>query len=261
MSSYVITGAARGIGLEFVSQLSANPSNTIFAVVRNKSNATALNGLQQSNIIVLEADITDTESMTAAASAVATATGGKLDYLINNAGVHDRSKLTLDKYPTKDALDQDLLEKFRVNTLGTIHATNAFLPLLRAGTAKKVITLSSGAADPAFALSTGSGAQVGYSVSKAALNMAMAKFAAALKPEGFVFLSVSPGLVDTETERTPQEAEEYKAFVQVLKTKVPGFSGPLTPPQSVKMMLDVIYRWTVEETGAFVSQHGNKEWM
>jgi NAD(P)-dependent dehydrogenase (short-subunit alcohol dehydrogenase family) len=38
---------------------------------------------------------------------------------------------------------------------------------------------------------------VGYAISKAALNMAVAKFAAALKQEGFVFLALSPGLVDT----------------------------------------------------------------
>jgi NAD(P)-dependent dehydrogenase (short-subunit alcohol dehydrogenase family) len=42
---------------------------------------------------------------------------------------------------------------------------------------------------------------VGYAISKAALNMAVAKFAAALKQEGFVFLALSPGLVDTATER------------------------------------------------------------
>ncbi|KAJ6557818.1 NAD(P)-binding protein [Mycena capillaripes] len=259
MSSYVITGAARGLGLEFVSQLSADNRNTIFAIVRNKSTATALNSLPGNNITVLEADITDTDSVVAAASAVSAATGGKLDYLINNAGVHDRSKATLDKFPTKDTLDEDLLTNFRVNTLGTIHTTNIFLPLLHAGTTKKVITISTGAAD--LATATGSSGQAGYSISKAALNMAMAKFAAALKQEGFVVLSISPGLVDTATERTPQENDEYQAFIQGLAKAVPGFSGPLTPQASVKMMLEVIDRWAVEETGAFVSHHGNNKWL
>ncbi|KAF7360131.1 NAD(P)-binding protein [Mycena venus] len=262
MTFYVITGAARGIGLEFVSQLSADSSNIIFALVRNKSSATALNNLPGSNINVVEADITDVESLTSAANAVAGATAGKLDYLINNAGIHDHSKATLDAFPTKDALDQDLLENFRVNTLGTIHATNAFLPLLRAGTAKKVITISTGAADLDFANMTGSATQAGYAISKAALNMAIAKFAAALKREGFVFLSISPGLVDTAAaERTPQESEQYKAFTQALTKMAPNFSGPLTSQTSVKMMLEVIYRWTIEDTGAFVSHHGNKEWL
>ncbi|KAJ6478811.1 hypothetical protein C8R47DRAFT_1138242 [Mycena vitilis] len=261
MSSYVVTGAARGLGLEFVSQLSADPSNTVFAIVRNKSTATALNALSRQNITVLEADITDKEAMTAAASAVAAATGGKLDYLINNAGIHDRSQATLHTFPTTDALDQHLLENFRVNTLGTIHTTNSFLPLLRAGTVKKVVTLSSAAADPAFTLATGSAGQTGYFVSKAAQNMAVAKFAMALKPEGFVFMSLNPGHVDTEIQRTPQEDEEYKVYVQRLMGKLPSYSGPVTPEQSVTLMLDVIYRWTLEETGTTKSRGGDQEWL
>ena len=48
---------------------------------------------------------------------------------------------------------------------------------------------------------------------------------------------------------------------KILTNMAPGFKGPLTPAQSVKMQLEVIYRWTVEDTGAFVSQHGNKEWV
>jgi hypothetical protein len=82
MSSYVITGAARGIGvsffysglhasfcpltlsqLEFVSQLSANSSNTIFALVRNKSTAAALSSLSGNNITILETELTDVESV------------------------------------------------------------------------------------------------------------------------------------------------------------------------------------------------------
>ncbi|KAJ7829041.1 hypothetical protein B0H13DRAFT_1655900 [Mycena leptocephala] len=254
MSSYVITGAARGIGLEFVSQLSADSSNTIFALVRNKSTAAALSSLPGNNITILEAELTDVESVLSAANAVSEATGGRLDYLINNAGIHDQSKTTLDTFPTQDALDQDLLENFRVNTLGTIHTTNAFLPFLRARTTKKVITLSTGAADLAFVTGTSSSRQVGYAISKAALNMAVAKFAAALKQEGFVFLALSRGSwTRRRNVRTPQQSEEYKAWTQALTKIAPNFSGPLTPQASVKMMLEVIYRWTVEDTGAFVS--------
>lgn len=41
----------------------------------------------------------------------------------------------------------------------------------------------------------------------------------------------------------------------------PHFSGPLTPEESVKMQLDVVNKFGVEETGSFVSHHGNKEWL
>ncbi|KAJ7448017.1 hypothetical protein FB451DRAFT_1411581 [Mycena latifolia] len=246
MSTYVVTGAARGLGLEFVNQLSADGNNTVFALVRSKSSASGLTDLARPNVTVLEGDITDTESLKAAASAVAEATGGKLDYLINNAA----------------ALEQDLLENFRVNLFGTIHATNAFLPLLRAGTAKKIITLSSCVGDVSFTTALGNPGQVGYSVSKATLNMAVAKFAVALKPEGFVVLAISPGLVNTvTTPLTPQQQKEVAIFREKLAVLAPDFKGPITPRTSVEMMLEVIYRWRVEDTGAFVSHHGNQEWL
>jgi hypothetical protein len=41
----------------------------------------------------------------------------------------------------------------------------------------------------------------------------------------------------------------------------PHFKGPITPEESVKKQLEVIYRWTVEDTGAFVSHFGNKQWV
>lgn len=99
--------------------------------------------------------------------------------------------------------------------MGTIHTTNTFLPLLRAGTTKKAITISTGGADPDFNAKTGSAGQVGYMISKAALNMAVAKFAAALKREGFVFLSISPGLVDTATTER-QSSQVIFSFVGYL---------------------------------------------
>jgi hypothetical protein len=42
---------------------------------------------------------------------------------------------------------------------------------------------------------------------------------------------------------------------------IPNFKGPITPEESVRLQLELLNRWTVEETGAFVSQHGNKEWI
>ncbi|KAJ7697644.1 hypothetical protein B0H17DRAFT_1197305 [Mycena rosella] len=268
MSTYIITGAARGLGLEFVTQLSAEKANTVFALVRSKSSAAALAELSRRNVIILEADITDADSLKVVLEfkklprAVAEATGGKVDYLINNAAIHDHSKVTLDAYPTPAAIEADLLENFRVNTLGTIHATNAFLPLLRAGSVKKVVTLTTGAADIDLTAALSNPGQAGYSISKAALNMAVAKFALALKGEGFVFLAISPGLVATATApRTPEQAKEYAIFKEKLAKLAPDFKGPITPQVSVQMMLEVIYRWSVEDTGAFVSHHGSKEWL
>ncbi|KAJ6489672.1 hypothetical protein C8R47DRAFT_1274208 [Mycena vitilis] len=265
MSSYVVTGASRGIGLEFAKQLSANEENTVFAIVRSKKTATHLDALSRKNITVLEADVTDAKALELAATAVSKATGGKLDYLINNAAMPHFSGLTLDHFPSPEALETDLLDNFKNNTISVIHCTNAFLPLLKNGSAKKVITLSSGVADTEFTLSAGAIGQVGYAISKAALNMVVAKYAAQYKADGFVFLALCPGVVDTSPTATgppsAEAVEEMKMLGPAIAKVAPHFKGPDTTEKSVNMQLEVINRWTVQETGAFVSHFGNKQWI
>lgn len=102
--------------------------------------------------------------------------------------------------------------------IGTINTVNAFLPLLKKGTMKRVITMSSPLGDYEFTLATGFAGATPYSISfvlfralilrpnqlnripnthvhrKAALNLAIAKFAAELGEEGFTIIALSPGM-------------------------------------------------------------------
>ncbi|KAJ7455952.1 hypothetical protein B0H11DRAFT_2066455, partial [Mycena galericulata] len=221
MPSYVVTGAARGIGFEFITQLSADSDNTVFAIVRNKATATKLSALPRNNVTVLEADITDAKALNLAADEVSKATGGKLDYLINNAAVSKSAKFTLDQFPSAEAVEEELLSKFKINVVGVVHTINAFLPLLRKGEVKKVIALSSGMGD---------------------LDLTLASEVSALGP-------------------TQEELEEYKELIKAIVKVAPDFKGPITPEESVKLQLKVIERWGVEETGVFVSHFGNKQWV
>ncbi|KAF8204506.1 hypothetical protein K438DRAFT_1820020 [Mycena galopus ATCC 62051] len=266
MSSYVVTGASRGIGLEFVKQLSVNSQNKVFAIVRNKAAAADLHGLSRNNVTILEADVTDAQALKLAAVEVSSATGNKLDYLINNAGSSTNPGLTLDSFPSPEAVEKDLLDNFKTNAISVVHTTNAFLPLLKNGSTKKVLSLSSGLGDLDFTLDGECAAQASYSIAKAALNMVVAKYAAQFKAEGFVFLAMSPGIVDTSGTRNMSELpagalEEFKMMVKSVAKVAPDFKGPITPEQSVKMQLEVLNRWPVEESGAFVSHSGNKQWM
>lgn len=93
------------------------------------------------------------------------------------------------------------LPQFRTNVLGVVHTIKTFLPLLREGPTKKVAVLSTGNADLDATLTMANPGRVGYGISKAAMNMAIAKLALALKPEGFVFMSISPGMVDSKAGR------------------------------------------------------------
>ncbi|KAG1773984.1 hypothetical protein EV702DRAFT_1047992 [Suillus placidus] len=252
MPSYAITGAARGIGFEFVNQLSADSRNTVFALVRSKATANKLTELGRRNIHIIEADITDNDALESAAKEVSSSTGGSLDFLINNAAFVEskRDGLTLDFYGPEDLLTKDLLDSFKVNVVGVIHTINYFLPLLKKGTAKKVVTLTSGLADIEVTMNAHFAACAPYSISKAAVNMVNAKYAAQF--EEFVFLALSPGLVNTSTK------DLFGNDWEIQRT-LPQFRGPITPEASVRMQLEVINGTTLKDTGKFISHKRNKE--
>ncbi|KAI0918896.1 hypothetical protein AcV5_001958 [Taiwanofungus camphoratus] len=269
MPSYVITGASRGIGLEFVRQLSAEHGNQIFALVRNEATATKLFDLQKQaqNVRILQADIVDVKALKNAAGEVAKATAGSLDYLINNAAFveEERRLLTLDTYPDghEYLLEQDIQKSIHINVIGVVHTINSFLPLLRKSPIKKIITLSSGIGDLEFTLTSGVPSQAPYSISKAALNMTVAKYAVRFKGEGLLFLAISPGLVNTSTRApTEEQLQGFQQMVALFKKAAPLWDGnPISPEQSVTAMLKVIDHATIEDTGAFISHFGNKEWL
>ena len=179
----------------------------------------------------------------------------------------------------EDLLEQDLRAYFEVNTIGTIHVTNAFLPLLKAGKTKKVITISTGVADPDFIAKIGFSSGAPYAISKAAVNMAVTKYAIQFRDEDFTFVSISPGLVDTSEDRefrlfsvyefssTDENSllianpAHYKGYVSVFQKVKPTFQRPLTTQESVTFQLKTIERLSVEDTGAFISHHGSKDWL
>jgi NAD(P)-dependent dehydrogenase (short-subunit alcohol dehydrogenase family) len=96
--------------------------------------------------------------------------------------------------PTK--LDKELFELFQTNCVGNIHLFNLVMPLVLKGSVKKVITISSGHADPIFAEKFGVYESAQYAISKAAMNMAVAKFHAEYAEKGVLFMSIGPGYVD-----------------------------------------------------------------
>ncbi|KAI0778933.1 hypothetical protein BD413DRAFT_465060 [Trametes elegans] len=200
---YAVVGASRGIGLEFVRQLASRPDSVVFALVRNKQKSTHLASAVSAlnNVHVFDADVADHESLTHAAQEVAKVSGGKLDYQIHNAAKTDTSVLRgYDDFKTMDELDAEFIESFRVNALGVVHSTAAFLPLLRAAPTKRIVVIGSGGGDHKFVYDAGIASMGAYGASKGAAVVLTAKWAAKLKDEGFVVVTLSPGLVDTTGE-------------------------------------------------------------
>ena len=95
----------------------------------------------------------------------------------------------------------------------------------------------------------------------------MLRYHAALgASEGILFLSLSPGLVATEAlmavMQDPKEAAAGAAMGAKFAEYAPQFQGPISPEESVRMLLDVIGKATVEKDGGeFLSHFGNKQWL
>ena len=150
----LVSGASRGIGAEIARELARDHGFQVFAGARNPSDVEAADGIEPVRL-----DVTDQASIDAARDQVR-ASAGRLDSLVNNAGIYGEPTGAAD-YELEDA--HEVLE---VNTFGPWRLIQAFLPLLRESDAPRIVNVSSGAGQ----LSDMNGGRAAYRVSKTALN-------------------------------------------------------------------------------------------
>ncbi|TKX21183.1 hypothetical protein C1H76_6724 [Elsinoe australis] len=196
MASYLVTGSTRGIGFQVVTFLASKPTSEvskIFAAARKENEA--LKKLIESSsgrVQFVPLEVTSQESVKAAVSTVEVAINGKgLDVLINNAGIANFG-------PQKYEEMTDLNEHFNINVVGTHNVISAFLPLLKQGTSKKVINITSTMGSMAMSAFFKHQPTPAYKVSKAALNMLTVQYSEALEGEGFTVVALCPGWVKTD---------------------------------------------------------------
>jgi NAD(P)-dependent dehydrogenase (short-subunit alcohol dehydrogenase family) len=191
MSTWLITGANRGIGLGLAS-LVLKRGDHVFAGVRQPGRAESLaaqKDLHGDRLTILGLDVSDKASVAAAAAAVT----GPVDVLVNNAGIYGPRS---GQSPGQDALDMDFdafAEVLAVNTLGPLRVSQAFLPQIEAAKGK-IITITSRMGS----LAGSHAGAVAYRASKAAVNKVMLGLADALRPRGIPVLLVHPGWVRTD---------------------------------------------------------------
>ena len=87
--------------------------------------------------------------------------------------------------------------QFRTNALGVLHSVAAFTALLRAGSAKKIVVLEPGNADPKIVRAYGVPGMAAHHITKASSLMVVTEWAVELKDEGFVVVALNPGIVNT----------------------------------------------------------------
>jgi len=265
MSSWLVVGASRGIGLEYVQQLSADPNKTVVALIRSQNTAGPLNELaaERKNIHVVLTSIGSPQKLQLAAEEVSNITGGGLDVLVYNAFLPGTEAFQLPPSAfvgKEEDLERELIEPLKVNVIHLVQAINAFLPLVRKGSAKKLIYITSGNGVPEISRVCEIPNLLGYCTSKAAGNIVMAKYHAELKSEGIKTLSLSPGWVDTESGRPPTQ-EAFDWLLSAFKKMQPDVTGPITAEESVRLQLEVVDGLDASNSGMVLSQHGDDKWF
>ena len=233
MSSVLITGANRGIGLALVKEF-LKQGNSVIATARQPDKSDELNTLRKTfrnpGFTVIPMDVTSTNSVNQAYTNIAP-TISKLDILINNAGINPDSK-------EEKIEDMDLAHfriSFEVNVVGVARVSRIFLPLVRKSNAPRIINISSGAGSIAMKTDF---KLYSYSTSKAALNMLTRALAAELKSDKIIVVALSPGWV---------------------RTDMGGDDAEISPEESAKCIFRTVDHLTVNESGQFFGRDGNKD--
>ena len=223
----LITGSNRGIGLEFVKQLSERGWNVI-ATARKPGEATDLQEIAAGNeqIVIEQLDVTDMDRITVLANKYG---NRSIDVLLSNAGITPKYKSA---FRTVSGVDWDITrQSMEVNAFAPTRIAHAFMGQVAASEQKKIVVISSkvgsfeekGAEFPMM---------YSYRASKAALNMLMYTLAFETKKRDVILTLLSPGQVNT----TPG-----------MKMKV-----AIEPEESVSKMLKVIDGLSAEDNGKFL---------
>ncbi len=233
MSSVLITGANRGIGLALVKEF-LKQGDRVIATARQPDKADELNALSKTyhepNYTVIPMDVTNADSVNQAYSKIAQSFSS-LDILINNAGVNPDSKD--EKFEDMDIAHFEMA--FDVNVVGVARVSRSLLPLLKKGNEPRIINISSGAGSIAIKTNF---KLYSYSTSKAALNMFSRALAAELKPEEIIVVALSPGWV---------------------RTDMGGDDAEISPEESANCIVNTAHRLTMDNSSQFFGRDGNQD--
>lgn len=221
----LVTGANRGIGHEIARQL-AESGHEVWLGSRDETRgeqAAARLRADGHKAHVLKLDVADDASVAAAAKSLA-AQIGKLDVLVNNAGIAQGFEFQ----PASEPMN-NIKQVYEVNLFGPIRVTQAFVPLLKAASGARVVMISSELGSISALLDPENEFyginSLSYNSSKTALNAAVISFAKALEADGIKVNAVDPGFTATDMNgHTGYRSVEQGAEVAV-KLALDGMNG------------------------------------
>lgn len=222
MKTILVTGANRGLGLEFVRSYAAEGLR-VHACCRHPEKAKALAEVA-GDVVVHKLDVTDGLRVAGLARALA---DEPIDILINNAGVYhaEAGQFGMIDYDT-------WVEELKINTVAPARMAERFVEQVAASERKLIVNVSSSMGSIAL---TTSGDSIVYRSSKAGLNMVVKCLSNALAARGITVIALSPGWVVTD---------------------MGGPNAEVTPQQSIANMREVIDGLTPADTGRFFNHEG-----
>lgn len=229
-----ITGASRGIGLEFVKQYAAKASTKVlFATCRDESKAVELRQVAAASnekVKILELEVRDYDKYEKVVAEVSKAVGSNgLNLLINNAGIHIKADF-------HDAKRDDMMEVYEVNVVAPLLLTRALTPLLqtsaKAGHKTFVANISSKVGSIA---DNTSGQMYAYRTSKAAFNQVSKSLSIQLKSDNVIVAPIHPGWVQTD---------------------MGGPNAPIDTNTSVTHMINTFENITPDQAGLLLNYDG-----
>ena len=233
MPTVLVTGANRGLGLEFTRQYLADGWDVI-AVCRNPGSAQALAELGEGNnqLEILAADLSDLDAIDTLATEIS---DRPIDLLLNNAGVFGPKRRADGDYrQTFGQIDYDAwLAVLRINTLAPLKLAESLFGNVMTSDKKIIVTISS----QLGSIGEGESALYAYRTSKAAVNMAMATLSREAEASGAIVVTFNPGWV---------------------KTDMGGDDAVLTPEDSVSSVREQIESLTPADSGAFIDYDGRR---
>lgn len=235
MPSIMVTGANRGLGLEFVRQYAADGWR-VYACCRDPGSAADLReiaGTSGGRVSIHALALGDPDSIRALAQDL---DGHPIDVLVNNAGTYGLKGFAEGGMQAQalGSMEYDGWEHaFAINTMAPLRMIEALIGNVAKSTEKKIFTVSSSMGS----IAEPPGGHLAYGSTKAAVNFVMSTLAMELRDRGITVMSLHPGWVETD---------------------MGGSTAPLKPAQSIAGLRKVIASASLATTGQFIGWDGNR---
>ena len=239
----LITGANASHGLAFAEEYAALGWNVI-ATCRSPDTADELNALAAANskVQVEQLDIVDDTEIAALAEKLKNV---PIDVLLNNAAIN-AYRFGIDRF---GKIDYEFFEKILiVNIIGQLKVSEAFQANVEASNQKKIISMTSTGGS---ITNTEVPINIGYSASKAGLNMAMRNYSIHLRNKGVIVGIIAPGTVDTLDYMNAKDPDTVPRNYKVMMKM-----GRLVPRTAINDMIELIDGLTLEDSGIYYQWDG-----